>query len=240
LSTLIVKIMKTKNQFFAALCCLSLSLPALSHASAKALSHAPSKIDPGKEKTYSCDPTIDKWVKDHLSMVVNLNRQEIIKYNVSCQKAIFRAMNAGARARIWQEKFQAAINDNDTYTPQDKEYIKKLAGLLRPEMYDDTTATVPAVLKNWLIEVKTNGKWNDEKLAIFAYTFFTKAEFLAIEGKEPVRGEPDCDCTQGTTLSCSNLPWNHYHKCMLERCNYQGSGCGFLGFEQCEGRCLDI
>ena len=62
-----------------------------------------------KEPEFSCDPEINKYVKDHKKSLADISLDELNTYEISLQRAIFNSWDPIKKRSVWLEKLNTVL-----------------------------------------------------------------------------------------------------------------------------------
>src|SRR5450755_1808512 len=65
------------------------------------------------EIKYSCDPEIDRWVKENKEKFKDISLANLNSYTTSQRLAIYRTLTSQKHEKLWVEKFDNIINAKD-------------------------------------------------------------------------------------------------------------------------------
>lgn len=218
-----------------------------------------SMLSCGSDDAYfSCNPEIDRWVKDNLESVNTMTRSEWNKVgDLAYQRALYNAFSAGQRQRLWVEKFEKAlplfIDKNE------KSHMELLLTSIKDnrqwfENNNDET------IKNsfeifcyiWIDYAKSVLNWNPDTLYAVIGTPEDIAESQrgdiivnsALIARPATKSRTEdgygkvCDCGNGSEyFECSG--WSGY-TCKIDYnapCRQTERGCGSLWQNACWGEC---
>jgi hypothetical protein len=193
-----------------------------------------------KEQNYSCDPEIDKWVKNNLSTIDTINRIELIQKNLSYQKAIFRASSKEQKAKFWYDKLGEVMQLR--WSTEELEHIEFLRMSISADWFDekikeDTSSylKIKSFLNDWVNKGQVTFGWSKEQCIGMICRLEKLKDMkgnLDIESK--VLAEPDvspCGCSQESDWC------GMYENCVSIGCKETANGCGTLWWHSCDGKC---
>lgn len=232
--------MKLKLLFIGAILCLSLS-------------------SCQNEQIYSCDPVIDRMVKENLAEIKLMTRTDFLKFSLNEERAIFKAMSPEQRYGIWEGKLKELLSD--TWKPKERKHLETLLFYLQQnktlfngeqkldnddfilfmykwaEYAQDTLSwdkeTLYSIAANPKTAIKTTVKGEVSRLSIFNEISITN-KLIKTRGES---SDPSCDCRADDYMNwCSNrqIGLDCTGSCIEDDSNL---GCGWIFLQKCTGIC---
>jgi len=188
-----------------------------------------------KEEVYSCDSTINSWVKNNKSTIVKYDRKKIASYSHGYEKAILRAIPAKRKKELWQEKVDYLLtldlskNEMELLNWYAQKFQEGDYSLEKERISKDLLDSMYQKLKQAMIDYD----WSRE----FVYNVFFRIGNIGDNnnGGTSVRGQgEDCDCNWN--IGCPGA-----EDCAEQNqdCYATPYDCGIFGYATCYGLCGD-
>ena len=209
-----------------------------------------------EEPVYSCNDSVNAWVKTNVSMIRQMNRKTWLTYPDSLSIPIYRAFTPEQKQQIWLGKMEQVLNHKD-WTDKEKEHLLKLANEIQRqtvwfadesiENNDEAYEEYQLFFYKWLKYATEELQWNKEMILAIAFTGkdlaenYSQAQTKAtIPGKDHTEPDPDvdiadCDCKIGNVLFTTCAPPYYCEKIICKGSNH---GCGAVWVESCNGLCI--
>lgn len=192
--------------------------------------------------SYSCNKSINNWVKDHLSDIRNMSREEWISLEDSLKISVYRAFTQQQRLSFWKDKFNN-IKSLD-WSKEELLHIEKAESFLE-DHYEFLSNEM--LSDNQLDELELFGyKWVHDGERLFGWPLSLGIQMIG--SGEDIHNKTDtivyrkpvpplnCHCHLGNSI---------FHTCGLSNgcygsnCIESGSsvGCGVFLSETCDGIC---
>ena len=199
-----------------------------------------------EEKVYSCDPTVDKWVKNNLDDIQIMNRSSWKTLPEDLKGATFGAFTAKQKISFWEEKLTDVLTLD--WNTEEREHIQKLYVMVKnhPEWFDISNRTeaiedeMAIAAYEWIKYAKETLQWDSKTLGAIVASgndLVNKSGLLKISTntyKQQIstRSEDSsCNCNQ-TYDFCSGVE----DKCKDKTCK-EVDYCGWLLLSKCNGLC---
>ena len=193
----------------------------------------------------SCDPVIDDWAKQNVSMYENITRTDFLKFSLSEQRAIYNGVSGARKVQFWREKLNIII-EHDLLSNGELEIFKEIVEYMNPDHFDDSSQTDDLMThsQDCVEKLMKEYGWDDEKVFYYTHTWLTKEEYIdaylfekLAETRSGLQdtiigggGARNCECKR-SFFGCPALGI-----CTDGNCT-EVKGCGLLGGEYCTGRC---
>lgn len=186
-----------------------------------------------EQKSFSCDPAIDNYVKNNQDYINTLSRESIGLMRGDSSVAILHSLSAEKKYKLWQEKISLEMND---LSGKEKVYFQQLVSKYSPNIYINESDRIQFenYTKQWVQDVKSKLGWSDERIFLLTNILVTKREIqLSSAGYEEEIGLDGQTCYCRYSLSCEGT-----RHCIDKECgtNYK-TDCGVFGTSACTGRC---
>lgn len=198
------------------------------------------------EPKYSCDPEVDKWVKEHVEEIHSMTRSEWLESDKALSVPIYRAFTPEQRINFWREKFQELKalpwSAGEIELIKDAEsFFEEHLNLFGPEKNtDEQLDEVDFFFYKWCNKAKNEFSWSDdlirliiasgEKIQDTKGNVYKRAN--SVVSILSSSSERSCNCNIGSKFTCSP-----YVECEEKSCGGKDSGCGFLFWYACDGVC---
>jgi len=192
-----------------------------------------------EEVCYSCDESVDAFVKENLKVIQQMNRADIINYSKEKQRGIYRALSAEKKKEIWQDKF-AQIYSLDL-SGGERELMNQFEEFVNKTDFSNAITQKEKDYLNSLREIGIqNFGWTQRFIvSVFGYLENIDRSGIIIARDiniDPVFTDPDpkedCDCRWG--FACLDGPCDERPKSCKKD---DDSGCGWFWLESCTGLC---
>jgi hypothetical protein len=186
------------------------------------------------EKVYSCNEEINEYAVKTMSSHQNISRNDLVKFGIDTQFAVFNSLSPENRIRIFKEKIEALIID-DSISNADKNHLKLLNNYLSSITdFQDFNPDVDSFVSNWKSYASNNLSWTGLEFYVYVETWLLKDELITMGAKinlEVYAGGGACKCT--SRFACSF----GMSSCASGGCARTDTGCGMLGNSPCTGTC---
>lgn len=204
-----------------------------------------------KEKEYSCNPKVNKWVKNQLKSLENISYDTLISYPLEYQKGVFEAASPEQRYGFWIEKFKRILALK--WTSPENDYILKLQNTMQVDWFKDGIdsakfSEIDKFLKDWVSEGFKNQQMSLEMLhaiagridyevdsihdRLLATNFSKYGGGVYSGGSTSVTSiTKDCTCSSESDWCPSIL------ECKGDICEETSHGCGTIWIYKCTGNC---
>lgn len=203
------------------------------------------------DNVYSCDATVNSWVKDNMSQIHQMTRADWLRTNVELGIPIYRAFTMEQKENFWKEKFKEI--KQLSWTSQELNHIKKVEQFIANHPYvlsgkaltDNQLDEVELFFYKWKSEAIQQLNWKPEVCIAIAGSGYamknTKGEVVLLSSrvadKMSSSAESSCHCNTGMLSDfCLNSPG----PCESSTCEGSSAGCGWLLVQRCNGRCGGI
>ncbi len=192
--------------------------------------------------TYSCNASIDAYVKCNEKALAKLSRNDLLNYTKDTMRAIYRSFTPEKKMAIWQDRFASSLQSN-YWSEEQKEIIRNFERLLSFKTFSNQNyfkrEVEPAFKKilNSELERKTFSKMELYFLvaSIEHESFLEALRYRENHSPSPGGGGTKCDCTtEGTNFWCEGF---QDEECLSDDDCRKNSGCGLLFSHQCNGCC---
>ncbi|WP_430410099.1 bacteriocin fulvocin C-related protein [Kordia sp.] len=189
-----------------------------------------------EEVCYSCDESVDAFVKENLKAIQQMDRAEIITYSNEQQRAMYRSLTSDRKKEIWKDKF-AQINSLDL-NEGERALLKKFEDFVNKS---DFSVSITQKEKKYLNGLRDEGiqefNWS-QRFVVSAFGYLedidkngisTQNTNMAEDAFDP--GKQDCDCDWG--FGCLDGPCDK----RKDACDVTKDNCGWFFKEPCIGLC---
>lgn len=194
---------------------------------------------------FSCDDTVDEWVKENLDDIRLMGRAEWLQTNSVLKAAVLRAFTPEQKEAFWRNKIQETLELN--WTQEERSHIQKLIKFIDQyselfsmrKLTEEQEDFVDMFFYKWQEEGLQQCGWDSTiglAIAVSGYPLKnTAGELLVVEDSVPydllASTESDCECQQYVNLCMGGT------YCKQGNCTELNSGCGFLTMGSCTGMC---
>lgn len=193
-----------------------------------------------EEVCYSCDESVDAFVKENLKAIQQMNRADIINYSQEKQRGIYRALSSEKKKEIWLDKF-AQINSLDLNEGERALMNKFQEFVNKADFSNAITQKEKDYLDNLRAEAISKHGWTQRFIvSTFGYLENVDRSGIIVAkdfGDVPVLTDPDpdekpkCDCDWG--FACLDGPCDERDGA----CDRTTGGCGWFLREACVSLC---
>lgn len=194
---------------------------------------------------YSCDPSVDQWVRKNLTTIRTMSRAEWEKLDPAVSRACFAACLPEQKLNFWIQKFDHALTLD--WNEAEKEHITKIKDFLirypevfGPDLYEEEELydLFDRFMYEWTDHAETNLDWNQAtigSLIFSAYKINNKKGDIKIPAMTQNLTisrsmEEYCDCNVSNDF-CS------IGYCNSSSCIDDTHGCGWVWVQRCNGLC---
>ena len=187
------------------------------------------------------------WTMTFSEINQNISRNNLSRLPMRLQKAYFRGLSNVNKLRIYTEKINLLIN-NDNLSQSEKQHLLSLLSFIKPEYYDLSYASfVENFYNNWKNFAMNNFNWSLEKIIKYVESWQTVSEFdeawaleYAITNQTQQKiGKHRSGQVVGISCECLHdiyCPgWGS--SCDTSSGCEQTAGCGVFGTSACKGTC---
>lgn len=203
------------------------------------------------EIRYSCNKTINTWVKNNLSEIHQMSRGEWLHVSPSTSSAIYRAFTPQQRIQFWKDKLDEVMAMK--WSKGELSHIKKVDNFIsshqdffsEEKLTDDQLNELETFFYKWQKEGESLFGWNAKVAISIAGAGNrlknTQGELISLSytGNAPVvmKSAENCNCNTGMISDfCHDAPG----PCENVNCEDSFRGCGWLFLQQCNGTCGGI
>lgn len=197
------------------------------------------------DPVYSCDNEIDVWVKEHMSDIKEMNRQEWKTLDPQYAIAVYRAFTPEQKNTFWKEKISEVKRLN--WTDAEIKHISKVESFIdtNGEIFSNEVRTLEEEDKielfffQWSEYGKNTFGWTDEVVFSIVGTGFSardtrgNSSIINIQPGDRIIGNGrDCDCS--TKSDWCSAGWECKSS---DNCDGTSHGCGWVWTYSCNGEC---
>ena len=192
-----------------------------------------------QENKYSANDTINNFVIATRQNNQNMSRNDLAKLPIDYQMAIFRSLNNENKIRIYTEKINFVIS-NDQLSQAEANHLRAVISFMKPEYYNrGHDQFVTEFYENWKNVAINKLNLDVQKTEIYVETWLTRSELINVVhttrgGEREGSGEPppsDCECNSSWFCGLRGVSCTH------QGCQRTDDGCGFLSLYSCKGHC---
>lgn len=197
---------------------------------------------------YSCDTTVNSWVKQNIPEIHKMTRADWLRTTSELAIPTYRAFTEEQKVLFWKEKFQEI--KKLSWTPKELNHIHKVELFManHPYVFSNTPLTdiqldeIELFFYNWRNEAIEQLKWKPEVCIAIAGSGYKmknkEGEIIFLPStrgsKMSMSAESSCHCNTGLLSDfCFNAPG----PCEDSDCESSSVGCGWLLAQSCNGRC---
>ena len=199
------------------------------------------------ESVYSCDETMNNWVKQNMFQIRLMTRSDWKLLEDSKKIPAYRAFSTKQKIDFWHQKFEEVKNLK--WTSDELKHIKSAENFLNNhldffenrKLTDNQSDELDMFFYSWLQQGMKDFGWSQSVgLAIVASGEVITDTKGGIILKTPSPGNneeeiPNCQCHAGNSFTVCG----QYSSCEDVECLSGYDGCGWLLFQECNGRCVD-
>jgi len=178
------------------------------------------------------------WVADHAGELPS-TYDELAAYPPSLRRAIFAALPAETKSRLWREHLERWVEGHPGLEASAQAVIAEAMDLLASDMFavmDDAEKRQAYVDRLHGFEAKALGVMTPAELR-GAFVDLGSFRTAAVVGEPIIKELPECDCALGEPGTVQECPRGK--TCKDGGCkNDSGAGCGLFHYVPCHGRCL--
>ncbi len=219
------------------------------------------------EEKYSCDKSIDTWVKKNRQKIQKMNAYEFQDYDNPHQRAIFSAMLPKQRVMLWEKHLSDILKLE--WSDAEREHINELYLYVKDNHYifknnltESERDKIEVYVYRWKNYAKKTFNWSDKtifymvanlqkvykdgqssELVTYREKLTKKHQRIKNKTRENNGTSTDCGCSSGSDWCFMKLPhWFkdgkfYYYEC-AGGCSYPASsGCGTLCNSPCDANC---
>jgi hypothetical protein len=195
--------------------------------------------DKDQIRQFSCDPSIDEFVKENSLELSGIDIFELALYDIEVQRAIFRSWDHGKKREAWLEKL-LFVMDNEGFTTSESSHVQDLIDHITDDYFlpADADNANSGFAAGWIDHASKELLWPGDYIAFIVFRLYTDISQLkeelsplkSLQLKAMINSETgDCNCN---TLAdfCNGI-------CYKRDCKILPSGCGWLWSMECDGNC---
>lgn len=194
------------------------------------------------DEVYSCDPSVDSWVKQNLKEIQKMSRQEWLNTDENFSKAIYAAFTPEQKYDFWKDKITDVLTLN--WNEREKRHIEKLIFFLdehRSIFWTGVNEEIELFAYKWTEYGSQELSWDVDVLYAIAFSgneMIDKSGNLLKTQSNKVRLKKqsesyNCDCHKGSLFTCTALEYCEQDN----NCDVVVNDCGFLWAFNCDGTC---
>lgn len=205
------------------------------------------------DTVFSCDPTINEWVKNNRSIIKNMKRQDILDMGEEqLQRAVFVAFDEKQKYDLWEEKISEVLELN--WSTEEQDHIKSLHAFITENKHIfDTgmTENDDIFMYKWTEKAKQKLNWDDNLIYGILATpnqlldksgtvklnenYDNPLNKLRLGYDEEINPVPrqNCNCNLRSTVTCIGG-----YSCAYNGCYYVTRGCGGMWVQPCDANCF--
>lgn len=198
-----------------------------------------------QEPTYSCDKTIDNWVKENINDIQTMSRDEWLNTTEALAIPIYRAFTPEQRVSFWQVKMeeikQLPLNDAEiAHIDELISFINNHTSFFSDDGLNDSQLnTLEIFAYTWAQKsIKTLG-WSES----FVNSIIASGNkvlnkngeikpFANTKGAQLLAAGEVCHCNQTFDFCGSG------EECTENSCDVSAYGCGIMLLNECNGYCI--
>lgn len=189
---------------------------------------------------YSCDPTLNEIITNHLTQYAQYTIKEISTTDITVQRAIFRSFEPAKKREVWIEKIKFLL-ENENYNTDEHAHVAKLLDQLTENYFDKDSIKIEAgkrlqFFMNWKSYAINRLDWSNKYITFVISRLYTRAEQLdaEISAIKVLKQQPIADAE--SSCNCNS----NYDYCpggICEQGNCSLPGCGGFMASTCNGTC---
>jgi len=192
-----------------------------------------SNSNPTEENKYSGNDAINDYVIATKESNQNISRAALAKLPYEYQKPIFNSLSNENKLRIFIEKINLLINNENLSAPEIN-HLKSLLTFVKPEYYNGGYDNlIDQFFVNWANFAMNNFNWDKDKVGSYIMTFLSPNELKNINHGTR---KPNYQ-TSFINSDCSkDSDWCFGQSCGSAVCRPTGY-CGTFLLKVCDGQC---
>jgi hypothetical protein len=198
--------------------------------------------DKDEIREFSCDPSIDEFVKENSLELSGIGIFELAIYDIEVQRAIFRSWDYQKKREAWIEKL-LFVMENEGFTTAESSHVQDMINHITDDYFlSETNANNPGARSrfagDWIDYASKELLWPGSYIAFIVYRLYTDESQLeeelsslkSLQLKAMIDSEAgDCNCNTSSDY-CNGI-------CYKRDCTILTSGCGWLWSMECDGNC---
>ena len=199
------------------------------------------------DPVYSCDEQTDRWVKDNMELVRNIDRDSFLTYSDSEKRAMYRAFTPEQRISMWKEKLNEvkmlSWNEKElSHITKLEEFINMHKECFEDGMSDENEDVLDVFFYQWQTYAIDSLGWDRQIGFAIAGSLNQMKENGEIEREDlNMRKGMRTRSKSGEDCDCSSKLFNDF--CIGMYCNDRAkcegvsSSCGWFWNKDCDGLC---
>ena len=208
---------------------------------------------------YSCDKTIDLWVKNHIEEIQTMDRTDWLKMDDKLKSASYRAFSQNQKIDFWKEKLSEVMTLD--WNEEELEHIQKVSDFLdthttffgEKPLSDEQNNELDLFFYKWATYAFDILKWEKQTVYAIACTglqllskngdigtipsIAEEAEKMTKSSEQQIIPECDCHLSAWNLMACTpQISWG----CEESKCEDDTWGCGWVGLQSCDGLCVPL
>ena len=198
--------------------------------------------DKDEIREFSCDPSIDEYVKENRLKLSGIGIYELASYDIEAQRAIFRSWDYRKQREAWIEKL-LFVMENEGFTVAESSHVQDLTDHITDDYFHaDTNLDNPGARSrfagDWIDHASKELLWSGSYIAFIVFRLYTDISELeeelsslkSLQLKAMINSEAgNCNCSTSFDY-CQGI-------CYKRDCTILPSGCGWLWSMKCDGNC---
>lgn len=195
------------------------------------------------EHTYSCNKSVDTWVKENLPTIQKMTRADWLHTDSAVNIAIYRAFTPQQKIKFWQDKLQEV--KQLSWSKEELAHIKKVEDFINSHteyfekrLSDEQLDNLDNFAYEWQEYAIKNLGWSKDICRAIIGTGNkvknTQGEIIASatsNSNSRIARSEDCDCSVNSDWCTGG--WY----CKETNCTESDWGCGTLLLHDCTGNC---
>ena len=198
-----------------------------------------------EEPTYSCNKSVDTWVKENLPSIQKMTRADWLRTDSTVNVAIYRAFSPKQKIKFWKDKLHEVEKLN--WSKEELAHIKKVENFINSHtdyfegrLSDEQLDNLDRFAYQWQDYAIKDLGWSKEICRSIIGTGNkvknTQGELIvpiANYSNSRITKTEDCDCS----VYSDWCGFGYY--CKDTDCDGSDFGCGFIWLHDCTGNCHD-
>ena len=198
--------------------------------------------DKDEIREFSCDPCVDKYVKENRLKLAGIGIFELASYDIEVQRAIFRSWDHEKKREAWIEKLHFVM-ENEGFTEAESSHVQDLIDHITGDYFLagtnlDNSGARSKFAGDWIDYASNELLWPGNYIAFIVFRLYTDISQLedeisslkSLQLKAMINSEAgNCNCNISADF-CNGI-------CYQRDCTILPSGCGWLWSMECNGNC---
>lgn len=201
-------------------------------------------------ENYSCNKTVDKWVKGHITEIRSMDRTAWLNSAPEKSLGIYRAFTAEQKFNFWLAKFdevkqlewsEAELN----HIVEAEDFIKNHRDFFEFSLSVEQQDLLEGFFYKWKKYGTEVLGWEPRLIYAIAASglklenksgnVVALSNPLKVNALQTLEVESNCDCNIEDDFCYVN--WGAFFDCQSANCKESSYGCGWVWLQSCDGQC---